>query len=184
MWQVLTSKRLVTTLLIPLLGMAGSQVLRAQESQRMLLAAYVPPQLLSAPADESTNSTWALAAPDLGGLAVTAQHPRAEQRWEKFDAEFGIRQRSPSLFKGTLQQAKYNLDQTVFELDNFVNHLENALTFEYRLSGSHGSPHAARAYFSPLNDLWDNTRLKSEVNLDMLRGRAFVGITLQFPFGD
>jgi hypothetical protein len=72
-------------------------------------------------------------------------------------------------------------------MDNFVNHLENALTFEYRLNGdgaTGASSKTNRSYFSPLYDIWENTRLKSEVNLDMPQGKAFLGVTLQFPIGN
>ncbi len=109
---------------------------------------------------------------------------REVRRWTEFESEFGIQEKSPSAMKGTLQEAKYNLDQTVFDLDNFVNDLADTLELEYRPEGRPSSARAlSRTYFSPVYDIWANSRLKSEVDLDVSTG-AFVGVTFQFPFGN
>lgn len=133
----------------------------------------------------TTASGW-------GGPLELMAVPRGSsevRRWREFDAEFGIDERSSSLMKGTLQQAKYNLDRTVFDLDQLVNNLENALEFEFSprdltRAGMSGRPtRVSRSYFSPLHDIWENSRFQSTVDLE-LSGRAFVGFTFQFPFGN
>jgi hypothetical protein len=196
MSQALTSRSLVTAstmgLTVLLWLLPQSPALRAQDAERVLLAADVPPQLTAIPGAElisnDRRSRLPEPADDENAWMATARPSREARRWRKFEAEFGIRQKSSSVVKGTLQAAKYNLDQTVFEMDNFVNNLEEALTFEYWLNSDAQSGdtarNASRSYFSPWYDIWNNTRLKSEVNLNVPTGRAFVGITLQFPFGN
>jgi hypothetical protein len=41
-------------------------------------------------------------------------------RWEKFEAEFGIKKTEPSFVKSSIESTKYKLDETVFAAKEFV----------------------------------------------------------------
>ena len=176
--------------------LAVATVARAQEAKQRLLAEYVPPSLL-AESPASTNFA--------GGIGITGsmdretanramQEPKREptrgERWEKFEVDFGIRKKDPSLVKGSIESAKYRLDRTVFALSEFVQDVEDAFAFDYELRtlsrkvGTNESPRAASSSPIPLWNAVENARLKSDIDLDVPGGRAFVGVRLVLPIGD
>ena len=112
------------------------------------------------------------------------------ERWEKFEAEFGLKEKNPSLFKSSLESAKYRVDKTTFALNEFVQNVENALSFDYGLrpaGGRNGTNTATRGAATSPIPLWDavqNARFKSDIDLNVPGGRAFVGVRLVLPIGD
>lgn len=112
------------------------------------------------------------------------------ERWEKFEAEFGLKEKNPSWFKGSLESAKYRVDKTTFALNEFVQNVENALSFDYGLrpaSGRDGTNTVTRGAAGSPIPLWDavqNARFKSDIDLNVPGGRAFVGVRLVLPIGD
>lgn len=179
-----------------LAALFAGRAAHAQEAKRPLLAEHVPLSILVEPS-ASTNSVaaggitgWA------DGEAATAAmtRPKREltqgERWEKFEAEFGIHEKDPSLIKGSIESAKYRLDRTVFALNEFVQNVEHALSFDYglrTLGRGSSTSESARAVSSSSIPLWDaieNARFKSDIDLDVPGGRAFVGVRLVLPIGD
>lgn len=179
-----------------LVGLLVATVACPQEAKRELLVEHVPPSLLTAP-PASTNSVVSLeAARAIDGeeAARFMNQPRHQltqgERWEKFEAEFGLVERNPSLIKGSLESAKYRLDKTVFQVNELVQNVENALSFDYGLRPADGSNGANRFTRStptspiPLWNMVENARLKSDIDLNVPRARAFVGVRLVLPIGD
>jgi hypothetical protein len=120
-------------------------------------------------------------------IASDRQRLSAGQRWENFHAEFGIQQRSASTFKSTLEAAKYRLDSATFVVSDFVETMEERFEFEYELRNLNPAPHRAAIrpiYDNPISDMLDNARFRSDIDLDVGAGRAFVGVRLVLPFGD
>lgn len=168
---------------------------RAAEPKQQFLAEQVPFSVLSEPAPTNAASgSGTLNTIDGETAACAMQEPAREHtagdRWEEFDAEFGIHKKDPSLIKGSLESAKYRLDETVFFVNEFVHDVENRLSFDYELrslgQASNSSESSRTASSSPI-PLWDaveNAHLKSDIDLDTARGHAFVGVRLVLPIGD
>jgi hypothetical protein len=111
------------------------------------------------------------------------------ERWEKFDAEFGSPFKDPSLIKGSMESAKYRLDRTLFGMQELVQDVQNAVSFDYELrSLSHSSSSTNRLTASsvpiPLWDTLEKARFQSDIDLNMAAGRAFVGVRLVLPVGN
>ena len=105
------------------------------------------------------------------------------ERWEKFEAEFGIQQPSRSLVKGSLQNAKYRLDEASVTLQEFVDTVRDRLKFDYGLNDP-GSPAARRNLTGNLlTDTINRARLQSAIDLN-LGAKAFLGVKLVLPLGD
>jgi hypothetical protein len=171
-------------------------IARAQEAKQQLLVEHVPSSLL-AESSTSTNSnagTGIAGSMDGESANRALQEPKREltrgERWEKFEADFGIAKKDPSLLKGSIESAKYRLDRTVFALNEFVQGVENTFSFDYELRALHRradtseSAHAASSSPIPLWNAIENAHLKSDIDLDMAGGRAFVGVRLVLPIGD
>lgn len=161
-----------------------------------MLVEHVSPSILNAPS-ASTNSVTSLkAATAIDGeeAARFINQPRQQltqgERWEKFEAEFGLNAKNPSLFKGSLELAKYRLDKTTFAVNEFVQNVENAFSFDYGLQpvgGREGADTATRVaapFPIPLWDTVQNARFKSDIDLNVPGARAFVGVRLVLPIGD
>ena len=111
------------------------------------------------------------------------------ERWEKFECEFGIPHKNPSPFKASIETAKYRLDRTVFGVQEIVQGFQNAVSFDYGL-GNLGRPSSptnhlvASSVPIPLWDTMQQARFKSDIDLNMGAGRAFVGVQLVLPIGN
>ena len=106
----------------------------------------------------------------------------APERWAKFEVEFGIQQLSPSLVKGSLQNAKYQLDRATFTLQEFVDTVRNRLQFDYGMT----TPVVAARRGSTGNLFTDTlTRARLQSALDLKLGaKSFFGVKLVLPLGD
>ena len=113
------------------------------------------------------------------------KHTSAD-RWEKFETEFGITEREPSLVLGTVQTAKYNLDTFLFVVDDFTRNLSDSLQFEYdegklrRVSTLGERPR--RDSSGPMMSLVENARLGLDLN--MTGGKPYVGVKVTVPLGN
>lgn len=156
------------------------------------LAAEVPDWTLQAP-PRPVSPIWrhVLAPPeDVAPLRARRTRPTTGQRWSEFEREFGIHEPSESLVLGAIQSAKYQLDKTVFALDLFVEQTREALQFEYDFARgvlirgaaeSEGTAPAARSgWWGPA---FGEARLRSDVDLELGSGRAWVGMRLVVPMG-
>jgi hypothetical protein len=184
---------------ICLAGLFVATIARAQQAKRPLLAEHVPASVFAeSPASSSTNFSTGTANND-GSLESEAasramKEPKREltrgERWEKFEDEYGIRQKNPSLVKGSLESAKYRLDKTTFAMNEFVQGVQDAFSFDYELRSlgretrTNHTPRAASSSSIPLWDAVENARLKSDIDLNVPGGRAFVGVRLVLPIGD
>lgn len=173
----------------------GTQSARAERESSELLAGYITAS------DVSTNPVGAVEArvglrgretsPDWS-LYDIGPRPRGRlsegERWEKFEAEFGVEKKSSSLMKGALEEAKYRLDSATFAMHDLVKNVEERFRFEYQLRDLSSSAPRTRGlrpmYSNPFEDMIDNARLRSDVDLNVFSQRAFVGLRLVMPFGD
>jgi hypothetical protein len=179
-----------------LAALFAGEAAHAQEAKRPLLVEHVPLSVLAGPS-ASTNSvaTGGITGSVDGEAATRAmKEPKQEltrgERWEKFETEFGVREKDPSLIKGSIESAKYQLDKTTFALNEFVQNVEDTFSFDYGLRtlgrGDNTNESSRVASSSPI-PLWnaiENARFKSDIDLDVPRGRAFVGVRLVLPIGD
>jgi hypothetical protein len=169
---------------------------RTQEPKQRLLAEYVPSSVLVealAPTNSASRSGGVRTLdgnPPFRSMHEPSRAHTAGDRWEQFEAEFGIREKAPSLVKGSLESAKYGLDKTVFTVNEFVQDVQDRLSFDYELrslgraTNPNESPRTASSSTIPVWDAVENARLQSDINLDAARGRAFVGVRLVLPIGD
>jgi len=107
-------------------------------------------------------------------------------RWEKFESEFGITEKEPSLVLGTMQTAKYNIDTLLFTVDDFTRNLSDSLQFEYDGGRFHhvaglGERHRRDSSDLPM-DIAKNTRLGLDLNVG--GGQPYVGVKLVLPLGN
>jgi len=163
------------------------------QEERELLAAYVPLEF----GDESALVTSLhrhsmLRDADNWTLPTSRrQRPSDGQRWVEFEDEYGVHRRSEFWMLSGIQSAKYHVDKTVFALDVLVENVERAVQLEYDVArgnmqwGSSAKNRVPiRTYADPWRDVWENARIKSDVDLDIFSGRAWVGLRLVIPIGD
>jgi hypothetical protein len=171
------------------------QSARAQEGDRQLLVTHVSPALtamhqtaVSPPQPAGGPGTMTLS--ESASSQITGRQGALTQgeRWEKFETEFGVDQKNSSFVKGRLASAKYRLDRTAFELQEWVENVEGALKFDYSMPNPTGSsPSSDTARASDPLPFWgsiDNPHLKSDVDLDPFTRRAFVGVKVVIKFGN
>jgi hypothetical protein len=149
------------------------------------LVDYVAPWLL-----EGTNEVPLRLSVRLTNSEVAVIAPRRlteADRWERFEAEFGIKQREPSAVLGSIQTAKYHLDKTAFVLQETINKIEESWEFDYGLRDlglpvSPPKPYRPSAKYGLMDSL-EGARLKSEVDLKLARD-SFIGVKLELPIGN
>lgn len=174
------------------------QSARAQDGDRQLLVTHVSPALTASyqtavSSSQPASGPGAMTLSESASSQITGRQGALTQgeRWEKFETEFGVNQKNSSFVKGRLASAKYRLDKTAFELQEWVENVEGALKFDYSMAnptGSSGSSLASdTARASDPLPFWgsiDNPHLKSDVDLDPFTRRAFVGLRLEIKFGN
>lgn len=153
------------------------------------LVDYVPPSLLQDSSGQ-TNGVAAHASATETQIQTVATPPRpgnAAERWERFETEFGIKQRNNSLVFGSLQSAKYQLDKTTFTMQEWLYYIEESLRFDYGLNDLGLPVPAPKSYRSThsnsLVDALQGARLKSDINLNVA-SESFVGVKLVLPLGN
>jgi len=158
------------------------------------MADYVPPSLWqpeTTPSPTSTpaeNNTVPTVDTNLLILLIAPSDLTGEERWEKFQDQFGIQHPEQSVFKSSIQTAKYDLDEAAFAVNELTRSVEDALRFEYdvreltRLQLENRPK--TRIYGDPWTDFLENARLKSDVHLDAFRRDAYFGVKFLFPVGD
>ncbi len=126
---------------------------------------------------------------------VVTRNPRwdSEQRkWETFEAEFGLANAESSAgFLSQLELAKYQLDRTVFLVDDLIDSLEQMFEYQYnfasgqwRRNDNTGTQQATNQSPSQPWYMLDNVSLRSEIDIDLSRSEAFIGLRLTMPVGD
>jgi hypothetical protein len=124
--------------------------------------------------------------PDDAALRSTSE-PTAGERWETFEAEFGLSNTNPSLLLGSIQNAKYQLDRATFAIQEFTRSVEATLRFDYGIADLVGMP--PRRPGRPLmtgnifQDSFEQVRFKSDIRLNAI-GESFIGVKLEMPIGN
>jgi len=168
--------------------------LHAQEANRRPLIECMSACLLhesvphtnSVPAAQSAEGTNAAA---MSKIQPSRKPPTSGERWETFEAEFGIRQKDPSFIKGSMETAKYQLDRSLFGMQELIHNVETAVSFDCELR-SLGQPPSSTRHSAvsmvpiPWWDTMERARLQSDIDLNMAGERAFVGVRLMLPLGD
>ena len=159
-------------------------------ARAQLMTDYVSPSLLESNKATAISTQSSLARADATLHLVTDKRPNptSGERWEKFETEFGVTNKSPSMVKGSIASAKYQLDKSTFAMQEFVDNVTDAVSFDYGwrdLPGSKptGDTPPQRPNSNPLLDSLEHARLKSDIDLNVA-GRSFVGVRLVLPFGD
>ncbi len=186
----------VAAAVICLAALAVVTAARTEEPRQRLLAEYVPPSVLAGSLTPTNSVTGDGIVKTVDGETVVRsmeapyREATAGDRWEQFETEFGIRKKNPSLVKGSLESAKYRLDETVFAANEFVRNVQDKLSFDYELrslgwaANSNESSRATSSSSMPLWDAVENAHFKSDIDLNAPGGRAFVGVRLVLPIGD
>jgi hypothetical protein len=168
----------------------GLLILAAKCLAQSRIVDYVAPSLVG------TNGGMlplpsALRAIDLSGTESAirpSQELDAGQRWERFQAEFGLGKKNPSFILSSIEVAKYQLDEATFSIQEFARNVEQSLKFDYGIADLVGaapyvSSSVRRSTGNFMRDSLEQARLKSDIRL--LAGReSFVGFKLEMPFGD
>jgi hypothetical protein len=167
---------------------------QAQETSRRPLIECVPacflyeslPRTNSIPASQSPDGTNAAAISKVQSLSKPST---SGERWEKFETEFGIGKKDPSMIKASMESAKYRLDRSLFGMQEFVHDVQTAVSFDCELrtlghmSSSTRHPVASSVPI-PWWDTMEKARFQSDIDLNMTGGRAFVGVRLVLPLGN
>jgi hypothetical protein len=122
----------------------------------------------------------------MGQIIKSRRVNDASHRRDRFEAEFGIEGKKRAGVMGSLQLAKYTLDDVTFTVDDFTRSLSDALKLEY----DHGHVHRAvsandKAHSTvpgPWSDLPQGLRFGPE--FDLTGGKPYVGLVVVIPFGD
>lgn len=180
---------------ICLAAVLATPATQAQEASRRPLIEYVTasPPREPRPGTNSVSPDQKSGATNDDAAVPKVQAPHkpstSGERWEKFEAEFGIPHKDPSLIKGSMEAAKYRLDHTLFGMQEFVQGVQNIVSFDYELrslgrSSSSTDRPAASSVPIPLWDTMEQARFQSDIDLNMAAGRAFVGVRLVLPIGN
>jgi len=168
---------------------------QAQESSRRPLIECLPASYVHESASitnyPAVRQSYRVASEDASTSKVQRCHavPTSGDRWETFETEFGIGQRDPSLIKASMENAKYELDRTLFGMQEIVHDVQDACTFDRELRGLGHSPsstkhHGESSVPIPYWDTMERARLQSDIDLNMAAGRAFIGLRLSLPLGE
>ena len=158
----------------------------AQQQKPNLMVDYVPPSLLSTNAEAYVVKLAIVPADSTHDTAaVASSRSTPQRRWQEFEAEFGIQEKDHSFLRGSLQTAKYKLDETVFAAQEFIENLHYETTLKDLMGdssiGGGGSHHSS----SDSASSWlETTKFRSGVDWNWNTGRPFVGMQLEMKFGD
>jgi hypothetical protein len=115
---------------------------------------------------------------EVASCPITVPHraPTEAEAWERFEAEFKPRNKSPSPAKRQIETMKYGLDVTVFSVDRFVRNIQRQADFRFDKGHLHRAP----------DDQVPPARGSPRVQLDMKvwRSKPYVGVKIVIPFGN
>ena len=111
--------------------------------------------------------------------------PASKSRWDRFEAEFGLRDNRNAGVLASIARAKYGLDLATFSLNTFLNAIEDATELRYcrgRVSRVSASPTPVTPHRGAGPVTLEDARLK--LDLAMTGSRPYVGVRIVIPFGD
>ena len=157
----------------------------AQQEQSVRAVDYVSPSLLSSdPKPQVVTDRVDARNPNNRDIVATRSKTSTEgDRWEAFESEYGIHQRSPSRFLSILQSAKYGIDRLAFGAKETAKRLE--FTYDIGSPSGPSGTSAKQQYSVPLFGAFGRPQLKSVLTEhDPQTGTPFVGLKLSIPFGE
>jgi len=183
-----------TTSAIFLVAILAPRSVQAQDISRRPFIECVPAGFLheslsptnSVPASRSADATTAAA---ISKAQPSGRSSTSGERWEKFEAEFGIGKKDPSVIKASIASAMYELDRSLFGMQEFVHDVQTAVSFDCELRTlGHASSSTRHSMVSsvpiPWWDTMEKARFQSDIDLNTAGGRAFVGVRLMLPLGN
>ena len=156
----------------------------AQQQSSTRVVDYVSPSLLSSQPTTPVKASLTGDAPaaDREIVVKPRKITTPGDRWEEFEREFGVLERSPSWIVGTLQSAKYGLDKVTFTAKETVRRLE--FTYDIGSRTGSGGTTPKPQYSLPLFGTFGQPQVKSVLTEhDPQTGTPFVGLKLAIPFG-
>ena len=120
-------------------------------------------------------------------LILRPTHRRnARDRRDRFESEFGIDGKRQDGLIGSLQLAKYALDDATFTVDDFTRSVSEALKFDYDRSGFHRAASTDQNQHHTLPGPWAEmprgVRFGPELSLS--GGKPYVGLVVTVPIGN
>ena len=152
---------------------------------RQPLIQYVPPSVIrtNAPALR-VKPLVPYAENDPTVPIIESKSLTVAQRRDKFEAEFGIQHPSSSFVKHSMQTMKYDLDDAVFTLKEFIQQNLNISYPLRNLGRSEPAPGPPRRlYANPVMDAWENARFETRISLSA-GAQDPVGVRLVVPIGN
>jgi hypothetical protein len=123
------------------------------------------------------NDEW-----DYNGKDFIKNRP---DRWEKFEAEFGIAEPEQSLALRSLQMAKYTVDKVTFAANEFTRNLSSATQFEFN-NGRISRVPATRQWRRDdpsCPSMCIPERISVGLDVNIILGKPYVGIAFVMPIG-
>ncbi len=159
----------------------------AGETQRVLRVDYISPLLLQNITNEPPLCR-PLPPPAEIFLRAPSRSLTSAQRWDQFEAEFGIHDRATSPIKSSLQQAKYQLDRALFWGNELAKTVERSLEWDFSLNRLTEPSSAPSSSFrqppsNPFLATLRGARLKSKITLKLTDTPAF-SLRLDLPLGE
>jgi hypothetical protein len=127
-----------------------------------------------------TNSTSV--ADTKGQDLIKPAATTSQDRWNKFENEYGIGEDSPSAICRVFQACKYGLDRMTFTAQETAKRCE--FTYDLGSESDLVNRPIAPQYGVPVFGKFGHAQFKSEVTIhDPQTGEAFIGLKLAIPFG-
>ena len=153
----------------------------------LLLNAFAARALSAQTTDDPSPTRQNIPLPRLNLTAVEPRRANIQTRWERFNAEFGIRDQHTSFLTASLLRAKYTADVALFSIKTISSTLGDATELHYSrgrirrasTDDSVQSPSTARQ--GGLITL-EGARLRFD--FELARSKPYVGVRLVLPFGD
>jgi hypothetical protein len=120
-------------------------------------------------------------------LILKPYHRRdARSRRDRFESEFGIDGKRQTGLMGSLQLAKYALDDATFTVDDFTRSVSDALKFDYDRGGFHRAAATDQNQRHTLPGPWAEMPrgVRFGPELSLTGGKPYVGLVVTVPFGN
>ena len=166
------------------LQLALAEIPRAKQGEKHT---FLPTSTALAVTAVRLDSPPPLASKSTAWQIIERQRKKnADNRWERFETEFGIEGKRRTGVLGSVQSAKYALDELTFAVDDFTGNVCDALKFEYDGGHMHQITSLDDDERRSSANLWvttpRNVRLGADLNLT--GGKPYVSLIVVVPFGN
>ncbi len=146
----------------------------------------LPAKPAEMPAEPVISKELALSESEAWQILHPLHRHDARDRRNRFESEFGIDDKRQTGLIGSLQLAKYALDDATFTVDDFTRSVSDALKFDYYSSGFHRAASTGQNQHhtstGPWADMPRGVRFGPELSLTS--GKPYVGLVVTVPFGN